>query len=670
MRTLALDFLFEKLGDKNNPPMDLEKWYQDLHSAHPEKLFPFLVESVENIEKIYILQADADKDTLRLIPEDMTEEKAEWLPFIKPTGGRSSQIGPIIKVSKDSPKLLTLENTIESWKKIAGSNKLWSSYFCEIVDLLDYPKIKLPDSSIINWQKDGYKNILIVVVEKIREKKQNVVLTVKNKNNKLPGQCMEYCNYLMKEKLAGAKYITKEAPARSNRTCPLCGALGVTVFPNALRGAGVNLSNIDRAGAFPNIDTAQAWKGYALCAACADLLYIYKFYVLKKDIVNKRRPFITHIAGDSAIIIPFTTFDYNTRKSMRRKVDDFVKSASSDVGADEESLLDILEEEKGILNLTFLWATVGQEIEKVTGMITNVPPTRLTELSKINDESREWKHPLFPETFLRVKESNFDPDLSLRALWPLFYHRRRKNEEAKSKEWRLKFMKLRQLLKSIAVSVYLKAEIPATRFWEEIMTTARWYWLEAIERGSEYGLLYEGKKKTGEPYLTAAGWIRHLCWWSYYFKRLEVMKMEKSLYEPHMEKLKPYFGPESGIDSPEKAYVFLLGVLYGKVLQVQGAKGINVGANALTWLKRLTLKGRDISSLYIKVREKLLAYEIELRSPDVRELVTEIGRLGVQLGDKIELDEIPTNYYLLLGQSLTTTILSKKEDSKNLTGGG
>ena len=137
--------------------------------------------------------------------------------------------------------------------------------------------------------------------------------------------------------------------------------------------------------------------------------------------------------------------------------------------------------------------------------------------------------------------------------------------------------------------------------------------------------------------------------------------MEEIFYEPKMEQLKSFFGPESGIDSPQKAYVFLLGVLYGKVLQVQGAKGINVGANALTWLKRLTLKGSDIPGLYIKIRQKLLAYETE-KSPQVRDLITEIGRLGSQLGDKIELDETSTNYYLLLGQALTTTILPKKEE--------
>lgn len=659
MRILALDYLFDKLGDKNNLPQNIEDWYHQLRTTHLELLFPFLVESIVGVEKIYVLEKDVEEKTVRLIPEDMTEEKAKWLPFIKPTGGRSPQIGPIIKVSKNSPKVLTLENTMKSWEEIANSDKLWSPYFREIIDLLNCPQVSLPDNSIIK----GYKYLLVATIEKLRERKQNLLFTIRNKDNKLPGQCVAYCKYLMKEKLAGAKFITKYAPAQDNQICPLCGRSGVTVFPNALKGAGINLSNVDRVGAFPNIDIMQSWKKYALCNACADLLYIYKFHFLKKD-SKGQNPFIIPIAGDNAVVIPFATVDYHARQRIWREVEDLVKTTSSDAEVAEENLLYTLKDKKGILNLTFLWATVGQEIDDVTGMIMNVPPTRLRTLSELNEESRKWKHPLFPEImFFSDKRINFTPDLSLKALKTLFY--RPGGKRAKDVNTS---MKLRQLRRGIAASVYHKTEIPATRFWEEIMTTVRWYWLDAIKNGSAYELLNEGKKKTGEAYLTAAGWIRHLCWWIYYFKKMEVMDMEENLYEPKMEKLKPYFGPESGIDSPHKAYAFLLGVLYGKVLQVQGARGVNVGANALTWLKRLTLKGRDLPELYIKIREKLLAYETE-KSQEVRRLIEEIGRLGVQLGDNIKLDEVPTNYYLLLGQSLTTTILPKKEEDKNQKGG-
>ena len=656
MRTLALDYLFEKLGDKSSLPENLEEWYRKLRTTHPERLFSFLVEGGENIAKIFILETDVDKDTVRLVPEDMTEEKSRGLPFMRPSGSQGAQVGPVIKrtYSKTKgrgPSHKIIKTTMEAFEKTAGGNKPWATYFNEIVGLLNRPRLKLPDNSVIEWKELGYDSLLAAAVDRIGEEQQTVFLTIKDTNGKLPGQRSEYLTYLMTEKLAGSRYVTRNAPSKDNQTCPLCGATGVTVFPNALRGAGVNIINPDRKGAFPGIDTAQAWKGYSLCNACADLLYIYKFHFLKKDSKNQN-PFITPIAGDNAVVIPFATVNYSIRQNIWKDVKDLVKTASSDAEEAEQTILDNIKDAKGILNITFLWATVGQNIENITGMITNVPPARLKKLSEFNEQSRSWEHPLFPKTFLWNK---FSPDLSLGALSTLFY--RPGGKKAKDVN---ASMKLRQLKKGIAASVYHKTEIPVTRFWEEIMTTARWYWLDSIENGSAYGLLNEGKKKTGESYRTAAGWIRHLCWWLYYFKRLEVMKMEDNFYKPQMERLKPYFGPQSGINSLQKAYTFLLGVLYGKVLEVQGAKGVNVGANALTWLKRLTLKGRDLPGLYIKVREKLLAYETE-KSEDVRGLIAEIGNLGWRLGDNTELDEIQTNYYLLLGQSLTKTILPAKE---------
>ena len=124
--------------------------------------------------------------------------------------------------------------------------------------------------------------------------------------------------------------------------------------------------------------------------------------------------------------------------------------------------------------------------------------------------------------------------------------------------------------------------------------------------------------------------------------------------------LKPYFGGESAIRGPARAFAFILGVLYGKLLQVQAARGVNVGANALTWLKRLTLSGRDLPELYVKVREKLLAYDTE-GNPQVRQIVTELGELGAKLGTDIQLDETETCYFLLLGQSLATKIMPSKQ---------
>lgn len=135
--------------------------------------------------------------------------------------------------------------------------------------------------------------------------------------------------------------------------------------------------------------------------------------------------------------------------------------------------------------------------------------------------------------------------------------------------------------------------------------------------------------------------------------------MPNQTFEPTLPSLRPYFGRESGIDSKEKAYAFVLGILYGKVMEIQGARGVNVGSNALTWLKRLTLKGDDLPELYVKIREKLLAYEAEA-NPDIRAVLGELGQLATELGDRIRLDAILTSYYLLLGQSMTTKVLPSR----------
>ena len=655
MRTLALDYLFQEL-DGGFPPNNLENWYQKIRVDSSEKLFPFLVEDTEKIEKVFVIKKSDEENSAELIVMDMTLEISKYFPFVKPSGSQGAQIGPVIKRSytkmkRGGPSKKILNTTMKHFKDLAEPGNSWSSYFNEIITILESPTIKLVDGSSMKWKESGYESLLECVVQEIGPMKGTSLITVQNMKGDFPGQCCEYLEYLLNEKLAGDRYLTQKVDANKAGNCPLCGTTNVPIFPNALKGAGINLSNMDREGVFPGIDFSQAWKGFALCAPCADLLYVFKYHVLKKtgpkkDII----PFTAKIAGESALIVPFSTMNASIRQELLRKVGKFIKNIPSDVETDEETLLDILKDEKWILNLTFLWADIGQNLENVTGILTDVPPTRLRELSEVNENSKSWKHPLFPEIPLVSGRFDLRADLSLKALFPLFYRPGGKKAQNANNSKRLF-----QLKRTIAAAVYHKTQISNRRFWDEVVTTARWYWLQAIEENNTYTLLYEGKGKKG-PYLTAAGWIRHMVLWLYYFRCLEVLEMNNYFFEPEMISLKPYFGPESGINSLEKAYTFLLGTLYGRLLEIQGGKGVNVGANALTWLKRLTLKGKDLPELYVKIREKLLAYEAE-KSQKVRDLINEIGKIAVKLGDPIELDQTQTNYYLLLGQSMTKTIL-------------
>ena len=261
MRTLALDYLIDKLGDKDNINENPERWYRELRNTHPEQLFPFLVEGEGNIEKVYSLYPDmSDSDVVNMAVEDMTAEKVNLLPFMKPTGSQSAQVGPVIKRTylKDNgpgPSSKILATTMGYFRELSGSNKPWSNYFLEIVRLLKKPKLRLLDNAVINWKESNYSNILIAAVASIGEQKKTVILTIKDTQGRYPGQRPEYLNYLMTEKLGGTRYTTEKAPKQDNEICPLCGSSGITVFPNALPGAGINLCNVDREGAFPGIDT-------------------------------------------------------------------------------------------------------------------------------------------------------------------------------------------------------------------------------------------------------------------------------------------------------------------------------------------------------------------------------------------------------------------------------
>lgn len=668
MRELALDYLLENLNEGEFPE-DLEKWYQNLRKNSPGQLFPYLVEDSGKVDKVYILEHES-ADTARLSVEDVVQGQEETggcpahkLPFMKPSGSQSPAVGPVIKRtyakegSGPSEKILT--TTIKYFREVSQVQKPWSGYFSEILDILDKPKLRLADGLIIDWDKEGYSSMLACVVERIGPQKNTVFLAIRDAQGKLPGEQAIYTDYLLTAKLAGERYVTGGSPAAEEARCPLCGKGDVTVFPNALKGAGVNLLNTDRVGVFPGIDPLQAWKGYALCAPCADLLYVFKFHVLKKGGVEKKgQPFGAKVAGENALVIPefFPGVSLVERQNCLHNVQEYIQKFKEDVESDEEGLLDRLKDSDGILNLTILWADVGQNIENVTGLITQVLPSRLRQLSQFNALAQEWVSPLFPKKFLWSGRFNFKPQLALLALNPLFLRpggKKVKDLNASNQ--------LFQLKRILAEGVYHGTMIPEKRFWDEALRTARSYFAEAVANKDGYrSLLYEFEIKNGNEISTAA-WVKHFNWYLNYFRNKEVgvLPMNRQPYEPEMEALKPYFGPESGIDSLPKSYAFLLGVLYGKLLQIQGARKVNVGANALTWLKRLTLKGKDLPELYIKIREKLLSYESE-KSPDIRMLIQELGQLGIRLGDRIQLDEVGTNYFLLLGQSMTESILPAK----------
>ena len=414
------------------------------------------------------------------------------------------------------------------------------------------------------------------------------MLSFRDAAGRLPGQVPEYVDYLQSV-LACTKYATGQNRPCPDHCCALCGAKPTTVFPNALRGAGINLANLDRDGAFPGIDSTGAWKGYSLCVACADLLYVYKNHVADG--------FLVSVAGERAVVIPETSVDVARRCQFVKRARELARGIDKgQVQLREKKLLDLLSEDRAVTTLTFLWAEFGQRIDEIRGVVNDVLPSRLNDLSKLNEQFAGRDNPVFPERAL----DEFTYDLSLNIVRPLLRRPGGKKAQAANNSRRLF-----ELRRDLAEAVYRGARLPE-RFWDEIHETARWHWNELCAKGEAWGTLYEGfSHKKNVSYLTLAGWVRQLARFLAYLRHVRViMPPIKEPYRPQSDRLKPYFTDESAIDSPAKAFAFLLGVLYGKLLQVQGGRGVNVGANALTWLRRLSLSGRDLPELYVKVPRK------------------------------------------------------------------
>lgn len=657
MKQIALDYLFNELNENQDTEESLLDWYNKTINDKPEILTSYFVESVSGIEKVYIIEPDEnDFDLVNLTVEDITEKNIDCLPFIKPTGSQSGQIGPVIKRSfvanAAGPSNKILKTTKKNWDIIAKIDSDIATYFNDILKIMGRKKINILNERVLHIE--GSNNMLNIAIQALDYKKTSIV-AIKNSKGELPGQSKVYSEYL--QKIGSSKYITGDAPSKENHNCSLCNKMNTTVFPNGVKGAGINVGNVDREGSFSELNITNAYKNYAICQTCADLLYVYKNHVLKTNSITKKRMYQTYIAGEKALIVPSIANDPVNRQKIMVRMKATVGKMETDTETAERRLWNILKEEKAILNINIYWLKIGQNIEDLQGSVTDVPPSRLRELSQFNEETLDWDSAIFPN----FKDNEMgDIDLSLFGLKKLF--KRPGGDKAKKINASQNLFRLRR---DIAQSLYHKRKMNEKRFWEEIMITAVWYLKEiATTENSKKPwkrIIYEEKN-----YITYAGWIRHLAFWQYYLKQTGVMKMDKKPYEPKTEILKPYFSEESGIDSIEKAFAFTLGILYGRLLTLQGAKGINVGANALTWLKRLTLKGKDLPELYVKTREKLLAYEAETKK-EVREVIKELGNLGNILGDSIQLDAIPTNYFLLLGQSVSSEVIpstEKQGDSK------
>ncbi|MBW2165766.1 MAG: CRISPR-associated protein [Deltaproteobacteria bacterium] len=662
MQNLALCHLWKELEGNKAPPDDLRKWFINEKENDPCKFFSYLVEPAGKIKKFYALSAHPDNDDIAILESadigSLEGNSAICLPFNKPSGPQSPQIGPVIKRSYNKqkgagPSLKILRSTLKNFQEISLSNNSWAAYFKDVNEVFNRKQIYFA-GEYLDCEENALHKAITIIPEN-----EPVFLVFKDKNNQMPGDIPEYRKYLSSMLDADNKYTTGKAKPVQVDCCSCCGKEDVKGYPAGLAKAGINIFNIDREGAFPNITNSNAFLSYSICENCADLLYVFKFHVMNN--------YITYIAGQETLMLPelylnpkFLNRFLTNYKNYIEKLDSVPDKA---LIAEKKKLINLLKNEEATCTIDIIWSKDslrGQSIGNLSGQITDILPSRLRTIDSANKQFKDKHSVFFPEH--RVEGFEFDLNLS-------FVQELLKRPGGKKAKQVNASQKLVELKRMFAESIYKQKLIFEKRFWEEVIITAKWYLLCLFEKDKpENDCLYEGyseKKDKIIIWMSFAGWIKHLSMTLNYLQFMEVIKkMEnKRTYFPEMEKLQNYFSDDCGINTDEKAYAFILGILYGKVMQMQGKKGVNVSANALTWLKRLTLTGSDLPDLYVKIRGKLLAYNAE-GNEDIRAVIKEIGILGNKLGDEINLKQTSCCYFLLLGQSLTVDILPGKQNKK------
>ncbi len=615
-----------------------------------------LCEAEHKAPYVYVLGPGGDERTARLERFEAGAIPTRSLPFLH-KGRQAPFLTPVFKVSyypkPDRPGIAVSRraSTLRFFRDCQDGE----GYFPDVLEILEASRLELPGGGMADRGEGISALDLAVDFIDAKATKQTVVLAIRTDRG-LPGEDGRFRRWFATCRERLGVYLHKRAePSDTERACPLCGADAV-LFPNAVAGAGINVANMDLAGSFPTSDIAQAWKRFGICLHCADLLYVYTQWVASR--------FKADIAGRRALVIPFADVaDPACLAEFHRLVEE-VCGLRDTALAEEDILEEIAGRSTGVATVTILWAKLGQKLEDVTDAVTHVLPSRLAELSYLNHEVNRLTGRCLPQAALGQGRARLDLHLgALATLLRLQGGRRVKKDNASQR--------LSRLLTSIAGAVYRGRRVRKAALWTQIGRCAEaWHRTLLGQRNPFvlYQCLHElprsGKVPKGAERgpVTLAGWVRHVHLLLVYLDRTEVLPMPPAAYTPSEEGLAEVFADARGIDTDGKAFAFLLGALFGKLVAVQAARRVSVAANSLKWLRGMRLRAADLPELYVRVRGKLLVYGTE-GSADVRALLRELGRIGTRRGADLDVPDDQVAYFLLLGQSLSTELLpSSRKD--------
>lgn len=377
----------------------------------------------------YVLRRGRD-GVLRAEAVEVDAQSRFRFPFIKPSGSQSAQLGPVIKRSRNAKK------EVSPGEKILASTL---KSFAETAALSDAPRAYRDALDVLGGEEPKRLGALVAALEGIAAKDTCWVSI-----GEAPGEDPAYARWLLALLRAERYKLDANAPAAP---CPVCDEVR-PLAPNGLKGAGINFGNLDNPGMFPNFDEALAGRRFALCGGCADRLRVFK-----NEVAEELKCFI---GGEGALVIPEVSDPRTGRAAKRAREIVTLTQKGRSVSAAEDALLRVLERESSVAAFHILWATLGQDLDDITGLVTDVPRTRLAELSALNDQANDWcKRAARPGSVLPrspLRAQLFDLNLSVLrdVLWHPGGARVKRTNNGQ---------RLRAFRRSIARAVYANASV-------------------------------------------------------------------------------------------------------------------------------------------------------------------------------------------------------------------
>lgn len=590
-------------------------------------------------DRIGIFSID-ENEKIKFQKETVSEDSWKYL-FLK-TASQGTYMTPTWKESQRK-----LDKTIKKYIKDAGCNspdwlqktvKIFTANGIETGELDGNGNLdKKSFSDAINWAKKN-KGIKVFSI-KI--------------NGKYNSEIDELLNFALINK-PRIMFQTNKAKSfiSPDIKCILCNKEG-ELYPNVLSGVGINIANVDKPVFFPGVSSENSNKAFPICTACAEALYVAKFHVF-----NSSSKLNQNISGHQSLIIPHLIESNNMQDGL-----DIVKSSfgllrTSLEGA-EKTELDIindLAENKGIATVTFVIGDVaGQNIENIRKVIPDVLPSRLSKIGmaimKVNNTNDEYplNHPW------KLEKSPLNGNL--RIIQDVLGMPKYKKISQKGKRVPFKASNVNSL--DILNAIFLDKQYPLKDL--------------IYEFSSKLAYDFRGASSDKTRIYSIRNNITNIIHFCSFLEMLDVISINSAnnFVSKYLEKhdglnpLSEFLSNEAkGLDTKEKEYAFLVGLLHGKLVSIQLAK--QVSANALKWLKGLQISQNELMEIFVKTKSKLDDYSTPKSawSEEMRGVAEAIAAIGANI-DSWDIDRKEIAYYLCLGQSLSGYYLpSKGKDDK------